>query len=95
MRTIKTYENILLNIDCIAMIQPVFIDTRSDRIIEFLDDEFDPDTLEFAIAAILNYGDEVVIAAYETEEERDYAYYKLENWLTSDLTNKYTMTDRK
>ena len=55
----------------------------------------DPDTLEFAITALTTLGDEVVLAVYSTEEERDYARYKLENWLVYDVGSYYTMTERK
>lgn len=95
MRMIKTYDNITLNCDIIAMIQAVFIDSINGNISEVVDDEFNPDSLEFAITALTTLGDEVILAVYATEEERDYARYRLENWLGSDLSNYYTMTERK
>lgn len=95
MRMIKTYDTITLNCDIIAMIQSVFIDNTHDNIIDVVDEEFNPDSLEFAITALTTFGDEVILAIYASEEERDYAKYKLENWLTSDLSNYYTMTERK
>lgn len=95
MRMIKTYDTITLNCDIIAMIQSVFIDNTNDNIIDVVDEEFNPDSLEFAITALTTFGDEVILAIYASEEERDYAKYKLENWLTSDLSNYYTMTERK
>ena len=94
MRMIKTYDT-TLNCDIIAMIQSVFIDNTNDNIIDVVDEEFNPDSLEFAITALTTFGDEVILAIYASEEERDYAKYKLENWLTSDLSNYYTMTERK
>lgn len=95
MRLIKTYDGITLNCDVIAMIQPVFMNSASGVISEIVNDDFDPDTLEFAITALTTLGDEVVLAVYATEEERDYARYKLENWLVYDVGSYYTMTERK
>ena len=95
MRIIKTYDGITLNCDVIAMIQPVFMNSATGVISEIVNDDFDPDTLEFAITALTTLGDEVVLAVYATEEERDYARYKLENWLVYDVGSYYTMTERK
>lgn len=95
MRIIKTYDGITLNCDIIAMIQPVFMNSAMGVISEIVNDDFNPDTLEFAITALTTLGDEVVLAVYATEEERDYARYKLENWLVYDVGNYYTMTERK
>ena len=95
MRIIKTYDGITLNCDMIAMIQPVFMNSATGVISEIVNDDFNPDTLEFAITALTTLGDEVVLAVYATEEERDYARYKLENWLVYDVGSYYTMTERK
>lgn len=95
MRIIKTYDGITLNCDIIAMIQPVFMNCAMGVISEIVNDDFNPDTLEFAITALTTLGDEVVLAVYATEEERDYARYKLENWLVYDVGSYYTMTERK
>lgn len=95
MRLIKTYDGITLNYDVIAMIQPVFMNSATEVISEIVSDDFNPDTLEFAITALTTLGDEVVLAVYATEEERDYAKYKLKNWLVYDVGNYYTMTERK
>ena len=95
MRIIKTYDGITLNCDVIAMIQPVFMNSASGVISEIVNDDFNPDTLEFAITALTTLGDEVILAVYATEEERDYARYKLENWLVYDVGSYYTMTERK
>lgn len=95
MRLIKTYDGITLNCDVIAMIQPVFMNSATGVISEIVNDDFNPDTLEFAITALTTLGDEVILAVYATEEERDYARYKLENWLVYDVGNYYTMTERK
>lgn len=95
MRMIKTYDGITLNCDVIAMIQPVFMNSATGVISEIVNDDFNPDTLEFAITALTTLGDEVVLAVYATEEERDYARYKLENWLVYDVGSYYTMTERK
>ena len=95
MRLIKTYDGITLNCDIIAMIQPVFMNSASGVISEIVNDDFNPDTLEFAITALTTFDDEVVLAVYATEEERDYARYKLENWLVYDVGSYYTMTERK
>lgn len=95
MRIIKTYDGITLNCDVIAMIQPVFMNSTTGVISEIVSDDFNPDTLEFAITALTTLGDEVVLAVYATEEERDYARYKLENWLVYDVGSYYTMTERK
>ena len=95
MRIIKTYDGITLNCDVIAMIQPVFMNSATGVISEIVSDDFNPDTLEFAITALTTLGDEVVLAVYATEEERDYARYKLENWLVYDVRSYYTMTERK
>lgn len=95
MRIIKTYDGITLNCDVIAMIQPVFTNSATGVISEIVNDDFNPDTLEFAITALTTLGDEVVLAVYATEEERDYARYKLENWLVYDVGSYYTMTERK
>ena len=95
MRIIKTYDEITLNCDVIAMIQPVFMNSATGVISEIVNDDFNPDTLEFAITALTTLGDEVVLAVYATEEERDYARYKLENWLVYDVGSYYTMTERK
>ena len=92
MRMIKTYEGMSMNCDVIATIQSVFMNTLTGEIV---DDSFDPDTLEFALTAFTTLGDEVVLAVYATEEERDYARYKLENWLVYDVGSYYTMTERK
>lgn len=86
MRIIKTYDGITLNCDVIAMIQPVFMNSATGVISEMVDDSFDPDNLEFAVTAFTTFG---------TEEERDYARYKLENWLVYDVGSYYTMTERK
>ena len=91
MRIIKTYDGITLNCDVIAMIQPVFMNSATRVIREIVNDDFNPDTLEFAITALTTLGDEV----YATEEERDYARYKLKNWLVYDVGSYYTMTERK
>ena len=95
MRIIKTYDGITLNCDVIAMIQPVFMNSATGVISEIVSDDFNPDTLEFAITALTTLGDEVVLAVYATEEERDYARYKLENWLVYDVGSYYAMTERK
>ena len=95
MRIIKTYDGITLNCDVIAMIQPVFMNSATGVISEIVNDDFNPDTLEFAITALTTLGDEVILAVYATEEERDYARYKLENWLVYDVGSYYTMTERK
>ena len=95
MRIIKTYDGITLNCDVITMIQPVFMNSATEVISEIVNDDFNPDTLEFAITALTTLGDEVVLAVYATEEERDYARYKLENWLVYDVGSYYTMTERK
>jgi len=95
MRIIKTYDGITLNCDVIAMIQSVFMNSTTGVISEIVNDDFNPDTLEFAITALTTLGDEVILAVYETEEERDYARYKLENWLVYDVGSYYTMTERK
>lgn len=95
MRIIKTYDGITLNCDVIAMIQPVFMNSATGVISEIVSDDLNPDTLEFAITALTTLGDEVVLAVYATEEERDYARYKLENWLVYDVGSYYTMTERK
>lgn len=95
MRLIKTYDGITLNCDVIAMIQPVFMNSATGVISEMVDDSFDPNTLEFAVTAFTTLGDEVVLAVYATEEKRDYARYKLENWLVYDVGSYYTMTERK
>lgn len=95
MRMIKTYEGMTMNCDIIAMIQPVFMNSAMGVISEIVNDDFNPDTLEFAITALTTLGDEVVLAVYATEEERDYARYKLENWLVYDVGSYYTMTERK
>lgn len=95
MRIIKTYEGITLNCDVIAMIQSVFMNSTTGVISEIVNDDFNPDTLEFAITALTTLGDEVILAVYATEEERDYARYKLENWLVYDVGSYYAMTERK
>jgi len=95
LRLIKTYDGITLNCDVIAMIQPVFMNSATGVISEMVDDSFDPDTLDFAVTAFTTLGDEIVLAVYATEEERDYARYKLENWLVYDVGSYYTMTERK
>ena len=95
MRLIKTYDGITLNCDVIAMIQPVFMNSASGVISEIVNDDFNPDTLEFAITALTTFGDEVVLAVYATGEKRDYARFKLENWLVYDVGSYYTMTERK
>ena len=66
MRMIKTYDNITLNSDIIAMIQPVFIDSINGNISEVVDDEFNPDNLEFAITTLTTLGDEIILAVYAT-----------------------------
>ena len=77
------------------MIQPVFMNSATGVISEIVNDDFNPDSLEFAITALTTLGDEVILAVYATEEERDYARYKLENWLVYDVGSYYTMTERK
>lgn len=62
MRLNKTYDGITLNCDVIAMIQPVFINSATGVISEIISDDFNPDTLEFAITALTTLGDEVVLA---------------------------------
>ena len=93
MRMIKTYEGMTMNCDVIATIQSVFMNIATGSISEMVDDSFDPDTLEFAVTAFTTLGDEIVLAVYATEEERDYARYKLENWLVYDVGSYYTMTE--
>ena len=95
MRIIKTYDGFTLNCDVIAMIQPVFMNSATGVISEMVDDSYDPDNLEFAVTEFTTFGDEIVLAVYATEEERDYARYKLENWLVYDVGSYYTMTERK
>ena len=87
MRMIKTYEGMTMNCDVIATIQSVFMNITTGSISEMVDDGFDPDNLEFAVTAFTTFGDEI--------EERDYARYKLENWLVYDVGSYYTMTERK
>lgn len=94
MRMIKTYEGMTMNCDVIATIQSVFMNITTGSISEMVDDGFDPDTLEFAVTAFTTLGDEIVLAVYATEEERDYARYKLENWLVYDVGSYYTMTEK-
>lgn len=65
-----------MNCDVIATIQSVFMNIATGSISEMVDDSFDPDTLEFAVTAFTTLGDEIVLAVYATEEERDYARYK-------------------
>ena len=72
MRMIKTYEGMTMNCDVIATIQSVFMNITTGSISEMVDDGFDPDTLEFAVTAFTTLGDEIVLAVYATEEERDY-----------------------
>ena len=91
MRIIKTYEGMTMNCDVIATIQSVFMNIATGSISEMVDDS----TLEFAVTAFTTLGDEIVLAVYATEEERDYARYKLENWLVYDVGSYYTMTERK
>ena len=98
MRMIKTYEGMTMNCDVIATIQSVFMNIATGSISEMVDDSFDPDTfLKFVTmtGAFTTLGDEIVLAVYATEEERDYARYKLENWLVYDVGSYYTMTERK
>ena len=95
MRMIKTYEGMTMNCDVIATIQSVFMNITTGSISEMVDDGFDPDNLEFAVTAFTTFGDEIVLAVYATEEERDYARYKLENWIVYDVGSYYTMTERK
>lgn len=95
MRLIKTYENLAINSGFIAMIQSVIVNCKSDEIIEIPDDETDYDVVEFGIIATTVYGEEFILAVYATEEECDYARYKLENWLISGIGNYYTITERK
>ena len=95
MKIIKTYDRITLNCDVITMIQPVFMNSATGVINEIVNDDFNPDTLEFAVTAFTILGDEIVLAVYATEEERDYAKYKLKNWLVYDVGSYYTMTERK
>lgn len=95
MRLIKTYENLTINSNFISMIQSIIINCKNDEIIEIPDDETDYDVVEFGILATTVYGEEFILAVYETEEERDYARCKLENWLISEIGNYYTMTERK
>lgn len=95
MKIIKTYDGITLNCDVITMIQPVFMNSATGVINEIVNDDFNPDTLEFAITALTTLGDEVVLVVYATEEERDYAKYKLKNWLVYDVGSYYTITERK
>lgn len=95
MRIIKTYDGMTMNCDVIATIQSVFMNTQTGSISEMIDDTFDPYIVEFAVTAFTTLGDEVVLAVYATEEERDYARYKLENWLVYDVGSYYTMTERK
>lgn len=71
MRIIKTYDGITLNCDVIATIQSVFMNITTGSISEMVDDGFDPDNLEFAVTAFTTFGDEIVLAVYATEEERD------------------------
>ena len=52
-------------------------------------------TILLSVSTLTTLGDEVVLAVYATEEERDYARYKLENWLVYDVGSYYTMTERK
>lgn len=94
MRMIKTYEGMTMNCDVIATIQSVFMNIATGSISEMVDDSFDPDTLEFAVTAFTTLGDEIVLAVYATEEERDYTRYKLENWLVYDVGSYYTMTEK-
>ncbi len=95
MKIIKTYDRITLNCDVITMIQPVFMNSATGVINEIVNDDFNPDTLEFAVTAFTILGDEIVLAVYATEEERDYAKYKLKNWLVYDVGSYYTITERK
>ena len=95
MKIIKTYDRITLNCDVITMIQPVFMNSATGVINEIVNDDFNPDTLEFAVTAFTTLGDEIVLAVYATEEERDYAKYKLKNWLVYDVGSYYTITERK
>ena len=89
MRMIITHENITINSDIIAMIQSVFVDISND------DEHVVYEDVEFGILAVTTLNDEILLGVYATEEERDFAKYKLENWLASDFSNYYKMTERK
>ena len=97
MRMIITHEGITLNTDIIAMIQPVFTDISGYDIIDNINDDelVVYEDVEFGILAVTTLNDEILLGVYATEEERDFAKYKLENWLASDFSNYYKMTERK
>ena len=95
MKIILTHEGLTLNSKYIVAVQPVFVSAGNCDVIWNLTDETDYDDVEFGIIAVTTLGDEIILGSYATEEERDYAKYKLENWLTSDLVNCYKMTERK
>ena len=97
MRMIITHENITINSDIIAMIQSVFVDISDYDVIDNINDDEDVvyEDVEFGILAVTTLNDEILLGVYATEEERDFAKYKLENWLASDFSNYYKMTERK
>ena len=95
MKIIFTHEELTVNSKFIVTVQPVFVSSGSYEVIWNLTDETDYDDIEFGILAVTTLGDEIILGSYATEEERDYAKYKLENWLTSNFGNCYKMTERK
>lgn len=97
MRMIITHEGITLNTDIIAMIQSVFVDISDYDVIDNINDDEHVvyEDVEFGILAVTTLNDEILLGVYATEEERDFAKYKLENWLASDFSNYYKMTERK
>ena len=97
MRMIITHENITINSDIIAMIQSVFVDISDYDVIDNINDDEHVvyADVEFGILAVTTLNDEILLGVYATEEERDFAKYKLENWLASDFSNYYKMTERK
>lgn len=95
MKMIKTHEGYAVNAAYLLTIQSVLVNIDTYDYIEILSDEMDVETVEFGILATTVYGEELILAVYATEEERDYARYKLENWLISDAGNYYKMAERK
>ncbi|MCQ2460498.1 MAG: hypothetical protein MJ081_09035 [Ruminococcus sp.] len=95
MKIIITQDGATLVADNIVEIRTMFIDISDNTLHDFVDDETDFDSIEFAVAVFTVNDNMAVLGIYATEEERNYAKYKLDMYLCDSQSNKFEMPERK
>ncbi len=95
MKTIITQDNATIIAEKIVEIRGMFIDVSDNTLHDLVDDETNFDNIEFAIAVFIVNDNMTVLGIYATEEERNYAKYKLDMFLCDNQSNKLEIPERK